>query len=230
MPRRSLLLPFSLAFGTRGNNDRQIMAMSSEYTYAPHHAAYLEDTQLKESLEETHHMLTTRLATELLQRVRQAPPAFFEHLVIDLLLAMGYGYGHGNGHSKFHPGPARVTKLTGDGGIDGIIHQDPLGLDTIYIQAKRWEHPVGEPQLRDFIGALHVRRARKGVFITTSAFTPAARRYIELADYNISLIDGPRLAGLMIDHGIGVTLTHAYTLKEIPTPTTSKMPTYSNPQ
>ena len=134
---------------------------------------------------------------------------------------MGYGHAH---HPHFHPSSfrlhpfppaARLTPATADGGIDGIIHQDPLGLDPIYIQAKRWEHPVGEPQLRDFIGALHVRRARKGVFITTSAFTEPARRYIELADYNVILIDGSKLADLMIDYGIGVSLCKAYEIKQI---------------
>ncbi len=110
---------------------------------------------------------------------------------------------------------AHLTPASADGGIDGIIHQDPLGLDTIYLQAKRWEHPVGEPQLRDFIGALHVRRARKGVFITTSTFTENARACARLATSKIILIDGAKLTDLMIDYSIGVSLGKAYEIKQI---------------
>ncbi len=147
------------------------------------------------------------LASELLARVRLCDPIFFERLVIDLLLKMGYG------GSRSEAGQA--TKVTGDGGIDGVINEDRLGLDAVYVQAKKWETSVGEPQLRDFVGALHAHRANKGVFITTSEFTASAKTYVERIQFKISLIDGRRLAELMIDFGVGVSLAHTYEIKKI---------------
>lgn len=147
------------------------------------------------------------LASELLARVKACDPIFFEHLVIDLLLKMGYG------GSRAEAGQA--TKASGDGGIDGVINEDRLGLDAIYVQAKKWEGSVGEPQLRDFVGALHAHHASKGVFITTSEFTFTARTYVERVQFKISLIDGRRLAELMIDFGVGVSLAQTYEIKKI---------------
>lgn len=147
------------------------------------------------------------LAGEVIARVKSSDPIFFERLVIDLLLRMGYGGSRAEA--------AQATKASGDGGIDGVINEDRLGLDAVYVQAKRWENSVGEPQLRDFVGALHAHRASKGVFITTSEFTASAKAYVEKVQFKISLIDGRRLADLMIDFGVGVSLAHTYEIKKI---------------
>lgn len=197
------------------------MAMSSEFTYDP--------APPEERIADAHRLLHDRLAAQLLREVKSAPPAFFEHLVLDLLLAIGYGHRplhpvssiqHPASLIKHHDSAypltsATLTGGTGDGGIDGIIHQDPLGLDPIYLQAKRWEHPIGEPHLRDFIGALDQVRGHKGVFITTSTFTEKAHTCARLATSNIVLIDGEHLAQLMIDHNIGVTPAHVYEIKTL---------------
>lgn len=133
------------------------------------------------------------------------PSGFFEKLVVDLLLAMGYG------------GPraeaGTVTKASGDGGIDGVINEDRLGLDAVYVQAKRWAKTVGVEELRSFVGALSAHKAHKGVFITTSAFAKSARDYISQVGQKIVLIDGARLAELMIDYGVGVSTRETYVLK-----------------
>jgi len=147
------------------------------------------------------------LAAELLQTVKSCSPAFFERLVIDLLVKMGYG------GTRRDAGQA--IGRSGDGGIDGIIKEDRLGLDIVYIQAKRWDNTVGRPEIQKFAGALQGQRARKGIFITASDFTKAAREYVALIDSKIVLIDGDTLAQLMIDYNIGVATTGAYELKRI---------------
>jgi restriction system protein len=148
------------------------------------------------------------LAAELIETVRQCDFAFFEKLVVALLLKMGYG------GSRQEAG--RAVGRSGDNGIDGIINEDRLGLDAIYLQAKRWEGSVGEGEIRDFKGALDAKGAHKGVFITTGRFTRSA---IEAAgksrSYRIVLIDGARLADLMIEHDLGVAVTATYQLKRI---------------
>lgn len=148
------------------------------------------------------------LAAELIATIKTCEPEFFERLVVQLLLKMGYG------GSRQEAG--RAVGRSGDGGIDGIINEDRLGLDAIYLQAKRWEGSVGEGPIRDFKGALDARGAQKGVFITTSSFTPAA---IEAArtsrSYKIVLIDGARLAELMIEHDLGVSVAATYQLKRL---------------
>lgn len=148
------------------------------------------------------------LAAELIATVKACDPEFFERLVVQLLLKMGYG------GSRQEAG--RAVGRSGDGGIDGIINEDRLGLDAIYLQAKRWEGSVGEGPIRDFKGALDAKGAQKGVFITTSSFTPAA---IEAArtsrSYKIVLIDGARLAELMIEHDLGVSVAATYQLKRL---------------
>ena len=161
----------------------------------------------EEVIEESYRLLRAQLASELLLKVRGGTSAFFEQLVVDLLLKMGYG------GSRAEAG--RATKPTGDNGIDGVIDEDRLGLDTVYVQAKKWEDSVGEPQLRDFVGALHAHRARKGVFMTTSEFSAPARKYVEKVEFKISLIDGRKLADLMIDFGVGVSLADTYEIKKI---------------
>jgi restriction system protein len=151
--------------------------------------------------------LREELAADLLRRVKDCPPDFFEQLVVDLLLAMGYG------GSRQDAGKA--VGRSGDGGIDGIIKEDRLGLDAIYIQAKRWENVVGRPEVQKFAGALQGQRARKGILITTSSLTKDARDFVSAIDNRIVLIDGQMLASLMIDYGIGVTETGTYIVKRI---------------
>ena len=136
-------------------------------------------------------------------------PKFFEDLVIDLLLKMGYG------GSKKDAG-SRLGQ-SGDGGIDGIIKEDQLGLDVIYIQAKRWQGSVGRPEIQKFVGALHGQRAKKGVFITTSTYTNEAKMYVENIDVKVILIDGKLLSNLMIDFDVGVSVSATYTIKKIDT-------------
>ena len=148
------------------------------------------------------------LADEVIERVKNCSPAYFERLVVQLLIKMGYG------GSRQEAGEA--LGRSGDGGIDGIINEDRLGLDAIYLQAKRWEGSVGEGPIRDFKGALDAKGAQKGVFITTSTFTPAALLAARTSrSYKIVLIDGARLAELMIEHDLGVSVAASYHLKRI---------------
>lgn len=134
-------------------------------------------------------------------------PEFFEQIVVELLVAMGYG------GSRRDAGE-RIGK-SGDGGIDGIIKEDKLGLDAIYIQAKRWQNPVGRPEIQKFVGALHGQRARKGVFMTTSSFSAEARDYVSNIDVKVVLLDGMQIANLMIDSGVGVTPIATYVVKRL---------------
>jgi restriction system protein len=166
-----------------------------------------DDTTPEESLEAAYQELQHGLASELLHTVKQCPPEFFERLVVDVLIKMGYG------GSRKEAGQA-IGK-TSDGGIDGIIKEDKLGLDIIYIQAKRWEVTVGRPEIQKFAGALQGQRARKGIFITTSNFSKNALEYIENIDTKIILIDGQRLAELMIAYNVGANTTAIYEVKKI---------------
>ena len=147
------------------------------------------------------------LAAEILERVKSCSPAYFERLVVQLLIRMGYG------GSREEAGQA--VGRSGDGGIDGIINEDRLGLDAIYLQAKRWEGVVGRPEIMRFVGALAGQRATKGVFITTSRFTQEAKDYASSSQYKIVLVDGERLADLMIEHDLGVSVAVTYHLKRI---------------
>ncbi|HOK90234.1 MAG TPA: restriction endonuclease [Candidatus Hydrogenedentes bacterium] len=147
------------------------------------------------------------LSDGLLEQVMAMPPAFFEHLVTRLLLAMGYGKGLTTAGS--------VTGGSGDEGIDGIINEDKLGLDVIYIQAKRWTNPVGRPEIQRFVGALHGKHAQKGVFITTSTFSQEARDYVKTLNLKVVLVDGKTLARLMVDYNVGVSAKATYVLKSI---------------
>lgn len=161
----------------------------------------------EELLEGAYQRLREGLAAEILQTTKSCSPAFFERLVVDLLVKMGYG------GSRREAGQA--LGRSGDGGIDGIIKEDKLGLDIIYIQAKRWEGSVGRPEVQKFAGALQGQRARKGIFLTTSAFTKEAADYAAVIDTKIILIDGVQLAELMIDHGVGVATQATYEVKRI---------------
>jgi len=161
----------------------------------------------QESLESSYLELRRQLSHDLLERVKQCPPAFFERLVVDLLLKLGYG------GSRADAGQA-IGK-TGDGGIDGIIKEDALGLDAVHIQAKRWQNTVGRPEIQSFSGSLDGRRSKKGVFITTSKFSADAHDYVKTIDKKIILIDGEQLTQLMIDNGVGVTEESRYIVNRI---------------
>jgi restriction system protein len=164
-------------------------------------------TTPEEEIELAYQGLRQQLAQELIARVLACPPSFFEQLVVELLVAMGYG------GSRRDAGE-RIGQ-TGDGGIDGIIKEDRLGLDTIFIQAKRWQGSVGRPEIQKFVGALQGQRAKKGVFITTSSYTAEASEYASRIDTKVVLIDGRQLADLMIDFGIGVSASATYVVKRI---------------
>jgi restriction system protein len=151
--------------------------------------------------------LNETLVTDLLSRLAKIDPFRFEHVVLDLLVKMGYG-------GSFKEAAA-VTRKTGDEGIDGVINEDRLGLDVIYFQAKRWKHSVGRPEIQGFVGALAGKKANKGIFITTSSFHDNASDYAAGLHNKVILIDGRRLAELMIEHGIGVSEEHAYSVKKI---------------
>jgi restriction system protein len=161
----------------------------------------------EESIETAYQRLRQNLATELIQQIKNCSPPFFEKLVVDLLISMGYG-----GTRK---DAGEAIGRSGDEGIDGIIKEDRLGLDIVYIQAKRWENPVSRPEIQKFAGALLGRKAKKGIFITASAFTKDAREYAEKIESKIVLIDGETLAQLMIDHDIGVSNIASYILKKM---------------
>lgn len=153
--------------------------------------------------------LRAELESELLEQVMAASPAFFEKLVVDLLLAMGYG------GSRRDAG--RAIGQSGDGGIDGVINEDRLGLDVIYLQAKRWEGTVGRPEIQKFAGALQGQRAAKGVFITTSTFSKDAVEYANRIPTKIILLDGDTLVSYMFDYGVGVSRTGGYEIKRLDT-------------
>lgn len=163
----------------------------------------------EEALENAYQKIRADLADELLETIIKSSPAFFEKLVIELLVAMGYG-----GTQR---DAARAVGGVGDGGIDGIIDEDRLGLETIYIQAKKWQpdSKVSRPQIQSFVGALTGNNARKGVFITTSDFTNDARNYASGLSIKVVLINGERLANLMIDYGIGVSTRFNYEIKSL---------------
>jgi len=152
-------------------------------------------------------LVKANLAAQLLERVKQASPSFFENLVVDLLVAMGYG--------GTHEDAAKVVGGSGDGGIDGVIKEDRLGLESIYVQAKRWEASVGRPNIQQFAGALAGHHARKGVVLTTSSFTQDAVNYAKTLQATIVLIDGEQLADLMIEFGVGVSDVQTIRLKKV---------------
>ncbi|AKU90928.1 restriction endonuclease [Vulgatibacter incomptus] len=165
------------------------------------------ETTPEEELEASYQALRARLGAELLERVKSCTPAFFERLVVNLLVEMGYG------GSRKDAGEA--IGRSGDGGIDGIIKEDRLGLDAIYLQAKRWDSTVGRPTVQAFAGSLEGVRARKGVLITTSGFSKEAKEYVDRIEKRIVLIDGKELARLMMDHSVGVSEVARYAIQKI---------------
>jgi restriction system protein len=171
-------------------------------------AAKVEADTPEERLERAHRELNSALAAELMEQVQQQTPEFFEQLVLDVLLTMGYGGSREDA--------AERLGRSGDEGIDGIVREDRLGLNVIYLQAKRWANPVGRPGIQNFMGAMEGQGATKGVFITTSTFATPAKEYVERATTKrVVLIDGERLANLMIEFGVGVTVDPHYEVKRI---------------
>ena len=162
-----------------------------------------------EQLEQAFHSIIDDLAADLLQKTLEQSPYFFEHLVVDLLVKMGYGGSFANS--------AQVTQYVHDDGIDGIIYEDKLGLDKIYIQAKRYklDNTVGKPQIQQFSGALDEQQATKGVFITTSSYSKEAKQYVEKLNKKIVLMDGQELARYMIEYNVGVSTKQVYEVKRI---------------
>ncbi|HDZ62399.1 MAG TPA: restriction endonuclease [Nitrospirae bacterium] len=165
------------------------------------------DQTPEEALEYAYQKLHSELSKELLDIVKSCSPEFFEKLVIDLLITMGYG------GSRKEAGQAMGK--SGDGGIDGIINEDKLGLDVIYLQAKRWDNAVPVKEIRDFTGALASKKAKKGIFITTSSFPNSVYEFVGKVEYKIILIDGERLTKLMIEHSIGLSTVNTYHVKTI---------------
>lgn len=161
----------------------------------------------EESLQRAYESIRSDLAGQILEKIKSNSPTFFEKLVVDLMVAMGYG------GSRADAG--RSIGGSGDEGIDGIIKEDRLGLDVVYLQAKRWEGTVGRPEVQKFVGALHGKRAKKGVFITTGKFSDDSKKYVETIDPKVILIDGRTLAELMIDFSLGTTTSGSFEIKRI---------------
>mgnify|MGYP000060398110 CR=1 FL=1 len=170
-------------------------------------ASETDEETPEELLAQAYEKLRQSLSAELLDQVKRVSPAFFERLVLQLLVRMGYG--------GTYEEAAKAVGRSGDEGFDGIINEDRLGLDVVYVQAKRWEAPVGRPEVQKFAGALQGHRARKGVFITTSTFTKDAIEYAARIDSKIVLIDGHRLVDLMIEYNVGVSSVTSYEVKKV---------------
>ena len=189
-------------FYQRNNNDTQEQ-------YRENITSISVDETPEEQLESSYQTLRKELVGLLLQQILQASPAFFEQLVVDVLVAMGYG------GSRMDAGKA--IGQSGDEGIDGVIKEDRLGLDLIYLQAKRWQNPVGRPHVQNFVGSLVGKSAHKGVMLTTSRFTDEARQFIKHLPQKVVLIDGEELAELMIEFNVGVNPEMTYTVKKLDT-------------
>ena len=196
--------PEFIKFQNRSNKDD-----STEPKKAGQFSSLNEQTP-DELLDDTFASLNAALANEILETILNATPQFFEHLVVDLMLVMGYG------GSRKDAGQA--TQFTNDGGIDGIIKEDKLGLELIYLQAKRYsDKTVGRPEVQGFAGALDMHRAKKGVFITTSTFSKDAQEYVNQIEKRIVLIDGDKLTELMITHNLGVSTKQVFEIKALDT-------------
>lgn len=192
------------AFRERSRKKPKDSAAGSDTT-----ALWPTDSQLspEEALETSYLAIRQQLAEELLTKLQEGSPQFFEKVVVDLLVAMGYG------GSK--PSVAKAVGRSGDEGIDGVINEDKLGLDVVYIQAKRWSSSVGSPVVHQFTGSLEGKKANKGVLITTSTFTKEARDFVNLIGKRVVLIDGETLADFMIDYDVGVTTASTFVVKRV---------------
>jgi len=192
--------------------DRLVLARYPEFApadFAPGGASAGLPQKSEELIVASYHRLNAELAREIVSRIHALKPAFFERLIVDLLVKMGYGGG------RLEMG--RTLGRTGDGGVDGVIKEDELGLDVIYVQAKRFAEEISVPlrEVRDFVGGLEGHRATKGVFVTTSYFPSTAYEFITRVSKRVVLIDGPELASLMIRHHVGVRMKATYELKKI---------------
>ncbi|MDR6491868.1 restriction endonuclease [Paraburkholderia sp. 22099] len=197
--------PEFIAFRQKKTSEVQATIVPASQLDVP--TAEVAESTPEESFAQAYERLRINLETELLDQVRSSTPSFFERLVIDLLVAMGYGGSRQDAGS--------VIGRSGDGGIDGTIKEDKLGLDVIYVQAKRWEDTVGRPEIQKFAGALQGQRANKGVFITTSTFTRDAKDYAGVIASKIILVDGDQLVKLMVDHNVGVSTISTFHIKKI---------------
>lgn len=197
------------AFRTRRRDTQQEAAPGQQHLPIEQPEPVGEEQTPEDLFASAYRRMRKNLELELLEQTKSATPAFFERLVIDLLVSMGYG------GSRRDAG--RAIGKSGDGGIDGIIKEDKLGLDAIYVQAKRWEGTVGRPEIQKFAGALQGHRANKCVFLTTSAYTREAIEYANIINTKIILIDGETLAALMVDHNVGVSTVGMYELKKVNT-------------
>jgi restriction system protein len=182
---------------------------SSHTTALQEQVQELEAVETPEELVESGYLkLRHEVEHELLLRVKKCPPEFFEWLVVKLLTTIGYGGSLADA--------GRALGKTGDGGVDGVIKEDKLGLDVLYIQAKRWDGTtVGRPEIQKFVGALHGKKARRGIFITTSTFSKDAQEYADSVETKVILMDGARLAELMFEYGVGVTTVNNFVVKRI---------------
>ena len=191
----------------RAGNQERKAARKEGVDFSSEPEAATADMTPEEALQQAHATLRADLADEILETIKEQDPAFFERLVVRLLVKMGYG-------GSFEDAARSVGKA-GDGGIDGIIKEDRLGLDAIYLQAKRYQGSVGRPAVQAFVGAITGHRANKGVFLTTGTFTREAAEYVKNLDKTVVLVDGDRLAELMIEFNLGVTLEQTYEIKRI---------------
>lgn len=164
-----------------------------------------EEITPEENIDKIYKKINEQLSDDLLEIIFDKDPYYFERLVMDVLTKMGYGNSNNN----------IITKKSGDEGIDGIINQDKLGLDKIYIQAKRWNDNVSRPELQKFVGALSAKKSNKGIFITTSDFTKEAKKYASNLSHTIILINGKDLTKLMIEYNVGVQVNYSYDIKKI---------------
>ena len=182
--------------------------ISEEHNQASLTAAASEATP-EEQIDAAYAVLTKALKADLLSRVLEQSPAFFERLIVELLVAMGYGGSHDDA--------ARQLGKSGDGGIDGVIDEDRLGLDRIYVQAKRYAigSSVGRPEVQGFVGSLVGLGASKGVFVTTSSFSKQASDYAKGLQQRVILIDGARLTELMVEFGVGVRASRVIEVKRL---------------
>lgn len=197
--------PEFIAFKTQGRASDVVM----QHPDVAEADSSVADNTPEERLEAAYQELRDAVADDLQRRLREGSPRFFEHLVIRLLVAMGYGGGQVD--------RAEVTGKSGDDGIDGVIREDRLGLDMVYVQAKKWDNAVGPGEIDRFVGSLMRKKATKGVFITSGTFTEGAQRAAKEAAVKVRLIDGDELAGLMIDFNVGVAPAETYVVKKVDT-------------
>ncbi len=202
--------PAYLEFITGTNNSTPASELKSTNVINNQVTSATESTKTPdEILEGAHQQLRNSLVQDIISTLKGVSPYFFEKIVVDLLVKMGYGGSFKDAGS--------TTKKSGDDGIDGIIKEDKLGLDVIYIQAKRWNSPVGRPEIHSFVGALAGQGAKKGVFITTDRFTADAKNFVPKNETKIVLIDGEQLAQYMIDYNLGVSTINTYEIKRLDT-------------